>query len=1137
MQAFDAAIACLQQLNRVDEIDEFREKASKPTRTIGGCLAAVAQSYLNVEHYGFMIAGEFRRGQHRGGGKVVHATARDRVRALQLYRAAMKLAAIGRRQARAGRDAAAVRRGAAVRQRQPWRLQSLTDLDKLPDYEEGWGYGGEPQGAPVDDDGNPIFYALPKSWDAAKNDGERWRWLLETMVEWQPVAPQRRAHDPRPVPASAVRRADDGPVRLLLPQPAEDSTDKTEDKTGIWALDTLGEDETIARLATGIKRFKLPDEHNFIKLYQQVVDDCSRTTERLLALERAPQPGRDLSRIAASIRARPNTGDRRSSAPTATMRTQYQQRLDQIVGNWGQFEGVMTQPAGRGATVDFRFRNGKQVEFDAHEINVRKLLDDVKAYLKCKPKQLDWQQMNIADIGYRLVQENQKQVRRRAKSRSWKLDLEPRDKHFDKRITVTTPLQKAGAYLVTANVADGNTSQDRPLARRHGDRPQADAGQVVLLRRRRRHRRADRQGQRRVLRLPAATHRRQQLSDRHQGLRRTHRRQRPGVAADSRRRQRRRRTANFSGSSPPRRKTAASPTSASTTSGAPSTTTPSTTKSKRSRSPTGPSIAPARRWSSSSGFARPSTMPKTSRRSPTSRSPSRSTIPRAKRSSAKRSRPTTTAASPASSSCRPTPRSASTSSSSSTAAAAAFRVEEYKKPEFEVTVDAPTEPVMLGEKITATIRAKYYFGSPVDQRQGEVQSAAHRAHGPLVSARPVGLVVRPGLLVVRLRLRLVSRLARLGLPAAGAVVVLAPADAAGNRRRARSRRSAPTARSRSRSTRRSPRSCTPTRTISYTIQAEVVDQSRRTIVGTGDVLVARKPFQVFAWVDRGYYRVGDTIKANFAARTLDGKPVEGTGKLRLLKITYGRRRSASRSKPKSAPGTSTPTPKAAPKSSSRRPKRASIACRIASPTRPATKSKAATCSRSSAKASTAASSASTTSSSCPTSASTRRARRSSCRSTPTASARTVLLFVRPANGVYLPPQMLRLDGQEHASTKSASRRRTCRTSSSKRSPSPTARCTPRSARFIVPPEKRVLNVEVAAVGRKYKPGEQAKVKVKLTDAAGKPFVGSTVLSIYDKSVEYISGGSNVPTSRSSSGSGGASIARTWKRTSTAGSPT
>ena len=42
-----------------------------------------------------------------------------------------------------------------------------------------------------------------------------------------------------------------------------------------------------------------------------------------------------------------------------------------------------------------------------------------------------------------------------------------------------------------------------------------------------------------------------------------------------------------------------------------------------------------------------------------------------------------------------------------------FRVEEYKKPEFEVTVNAPAKPVMLGEKISATIKAKYYFGSPV----------------------------------------------------------------------------------------------------------------------------------------------------------------------------------------------------------------------------------------------------------------------------------------------------------------------------------------------------------------------------------------------------------------------------------------
>ena len=73
----------------------------------------------------------------------------------------------------------------------------------------------------------------------------------------------------------------------------------------------------------------------------------------------------------------------------------------------------------------------------------------------------------------------------------------------------------------------------------------------------------------------------------------------------------------------------------------------------------------------------------------------------------------------------------------------------------------------------------------------------------------------------------------------------------------------------------------PDQDHSYSITAEVVDASRRTIVGTGTVLVARKPFTVYAWVDRGYYNVGDTIHAHFSARTLDGKPVEGNRRVEV----------------------------------------------------------------------------------------------------------------------------------------------------------------------------------------------------------------------------------------------------------------
>ena len=59
-------------------------------------------------------------------------------------------------------------------------------------------------------------------------------------------------------------------------------------ESGIYALHMLGEDETIARLATGIRRFKLPDEFNYIKIYQQVAGE-PRSAQAVEALDRLAQ--------------------------------------------------------------------------------------------------------------------------------------------------------------------------------------------------------------------------------------------------------------------------------------------------------------------------------------------------------------------------------------------------------------------------------------------------------------------------------------------------------------------------------------------------------------------------------------------------------------------------------------------------------------------------------------------------------------------------------------------------------------------------------------------------------------------------------------------------------------------------------
>ena len=187
----------------------------------------------------------------------------------------------------------------------------------------------------------------------------------------------------------------------------------------------------------------------------------------------------------------------------------------------------MTQPAGRGATVDFRFRNGRRVHFEAHEVLFDKLLKDVKDYISSGPKQIDWQKIDISDIGSRLVGQNQQQYLGRSVAQ-WDLDLEPLPGHLDRRITVTTPLQKAGAYLLTARMEGGNTSRivvwlddtvivKKPLV-----------GQDVLLRRRCAHRPAGPAGRRRAVRLAhGAGGRQERVPRRDQDARAQDRRRRP----------------------------------------------------------------------------------------------------------------------------------------------------------------------------------------------------------------------------------------------------------------------------------------------------------------------------------------------------------------------------------------------------------------------------------------------------------------------------------------------------------------------------------------------------------------------------------------------------------------------------------
>ena len=504
----------------------------------------------------------------------------------------------------------------------------------------------------------------------------------------------------------------------------------------------------------------------------------------------------------------------------------------------------MTQPAGRGATVDFRFRNAKQVEFVAHEVDVRKLLDDVKAYLKSKPKQLEWEQMNISDIGYRLVQEDQKKYIGAEVAR-WKLDLEPREKHstnaspsprrckkpartWSRPRSTTATRRKIVLWLAdTAIVRKPMTDKSfyyvadavtgAPIAKANveffGYRQKHIDGNNYQIDTKNFAEATDENGQA-FLPIPdddkdqaarefqwlaiATTHDGRLAYLGFHNVWRSHYYDaqynevktfaitdrpvyRPGQAVQFKFWIRQ---AQYDADDKSRIRA-------------------SIVRRRNSQS------------EGRKGLQRNAHLRQLRRH--------RRQVRAARRRHA-----------------RPVP-----AASSSTAAAARSASRNTRSPSTKSRSTRRPSRSCSAKRSRPRSSAKYYFGSPVTNATVKYKVHAQRAHGPLVSARPVGLALRPRLLVVRVRLRLVSRLARLGLPPAVAVVVLAPAVRRRKSSPSAKCRSAPTARSRSRSTRRSPRQLHPDHDHRYQIQAEVVDQSRRTIVGNGDVLVARKPFQVY----------------------------------------------------------------------------------------------------------------------------------------------------------------------------------------------------------------------------------------------------------------------------------------------------
>ena len=910
-----AAHNCLSRLNRIAEWDALAEQV---VATHGGdwrVLRAVAMHIQQSPHFGSMVGEEFQRGSYRG--RHISTVERDRIHALQLFSRALGVVVDEE-------DRAAVANfhfdfartlnptGASWHYRRTtWRLQTLTDLQNLPDYGVPT-YHSPLAGAAVDGDNNPLYYEVPADWDNAANDGERWRWMVAQMVKADPG----RAAAAKLEYARFLRSQFDVHTMGFAPRLGENG----QPEAGLYAVHTLEDNETIARLATGIQRWKLPERHNFISLLKEV---AAQRPERPASpikdltykvyhgdwdklpdfekLEPAAQGALDSGRFDLTVAGRrehfgvvfegnlrveesgdytfwihsddgsalsigdtleidndglhgvetgnkgttkltegdhpirltyfektgdeslfvswqgPATGGKRQFlsvngsgttpaeqaldelASVYENRLQYPQaaaqwreaiehfgpghrshrrdRLSQIVDNWGRFDDTSSFTKGGDNKLGYVFRNGENLKLRATAVKVEALLDDIKAYLKSNPAKTDNHKINPSSIGYRLVTENEQKFLGEVAD-EWRVELEPRENHWDRRVDVALPMDEAGAYLVEGTIEGGNTTRiivwisdtaivSKPLHQHmlymvtdstsgkpvpganvefFGYRSVWESKEKGKSRLQTYTRNFAENSDAQGLVLPAPddlAHKfRWLVTAREPGSGRlailgfngvwgrnyhaaNHQASKayavtdrplyqPGATVNFKAWVRAVRydmawVSHFAGKE----------------------------FQVQINDPKGETIYDKRLTTGELGGLNGSLdLPDDATLGAYSLSIVAEPYVNPFTNKQHRRR-----------------HFGNTS----------FRVEEYKKPEFEVVVEPPTEPTKLGDKITATVRASYYFGAPCAQREGEIPRRAQRPPPALDPAAPLGLVLRQGLLVVPPGIPLVPGLERLGL--------------------------------------------------------------------------------------------------------------------------------------------------------------------------------------------------------------------------------------------------------------------------------------------------------------------------------------------------------------------------------------
>ena len=191
-----------------------------------------------------------------------------------------------------------------------------------------------------------------------------------------------------------------------------------------------------------------------------------------------------------------------------------------------------------------------------------------------------------------------------------------------------------------------------------------------------------------------------------------------------------------------------------------------------------------------------------------------------------------------------------------------FRVEEYKRPEYTVTVTPSTPQARFGDKVTAKVQATYYSGPPVAGAKVAYKVFRSPFYNSYRFPQPYDWYIHADEGGYNNAYANQGELVTSGSGVTDAQGALAVSFAADKGTRGFQG------------------------DYAYTVMADVTDSSRRLISGEGVLHVTAQAFSAYLNLPSSFYRQGDTLPIELRTQNADQQPVSVTGRLSVMKQTW-----------------------------------------------------------------------------------------------------------------------------------------------------------------------------------------------------------------------------------------------------------